>query len=60
MMKYFDEIGLPLSKPLGINADNNGSIANSVNDRNHRRTEHIDVQHHFVKDRTKNGDIASL
>ena len=43
LSKYFDEVGLFINKPLIIYTDNSGSIANSLNDKNHRRTKHIDV-----------------
>jgi len=55
--KYLSEIGLPMSKPITIFADNNGSISHSLNNKNHCRTKHIDVQHHFVKDQVKLGNI---
>ena len=35
LLKYFDKIGLLLPKPLKIFTDNNGSISNSLNDKNH-------------------------
>jgi len=57
LLKYFDEIGLPLPKPLKIFADNNGSISNSLNDKNHRCTKHINVRHRFIKEHTKSGDV---
>ena len=56
-MKFFAEIGLPVTKPITIFADNNRSISNSINDKNHRRTKHIDVKFHFVKEHTKKGEI---
>ena len=57
LSKFFDEVGLPTSKPILIHADNNGSISISLNYKNHRRTKHIDVKHHFVKEHTENGDV---
>ena len=57
LLKYFDKIGLLLPKPLKIFTDNNGSISNSLNDKNHWCTKHIDVQHHFIKEHTKSGDV---
>jgi len=50
LSKYFEEVGLPTTKPTIIHADNNGAISISTNDKNHCRTKHIDVQHHFVKE----------
>jgi len=56
--KYFTEIGLPIPKPIIVHTDNNRSISHSLNDKNHRRTKHIDVQHHFIKDQVKCGNIT--
>ena len=39
--------------PITIYANNNGAIAISTNNKNHCHTKHIDMQHHFVKERTK-------
>jgi len=60
MMKFFAEIGLPVTNPITIYADNNGSISNSTNDKNHCRTKHIDIKFHFVKEHTKKGEIMFI
>jgi len=57
LLKYFEEIGLLVTRPITIHADNNGAIAISTNDKNHRRTKYIDVWHHFVKERTKADEV---
>jgi len=36
MMKFFAEIGLSVTNPITIYVDNNRSISNSTNDKNHR------------------------
>jgi len=56
--KYFNEVGLPIAKPIIIHADNSGVISNSINHKNHRRTKHIDIRHHFVKECTKSEEIT--
>jgi len=56
--KYFTKIGLPTPKPIVVHMDNNGLISHSLNDKNHHRTKHIDVQHHFIKDQVKCGNIT--
>ena len=56
--KYFTEIGLPTPKPIVVHMDNNGSISHNLNDKNHHRTKHIDVRHHFIKDQVKCGNIT--
>ena len=50
LLKYFEEIGLLMTWPVTIYADNNGAIALSMNNKNHQRTKYIDVRHHFVKE----------
>jgi len=35
LSKFFDEIGLLFKGPVVINADNNGIISNSLNNKNH-------------------------
>jgi len=57
MMKFFTEIGLPVTNPITIYTDNNRSISNSTNNKNHRQTKHIDVKFHFVKEHMKKGEI---
>jgi len=57
LSKYFDEVGLPIPRPLKIFADNSGSISNSLNDKNHWCTKHIDMWHYFTKEHTKLGDV---
>jgi len=56
--KYFTEIRLPTLKPIIVHVDDNGSISHSLNDKNHCRTKHIDVQYHFIKDQVKCGNIT--
>jgi len=55
--KYLNEIGLSTLEPIVIYADNNRSIAHSLNDKNHQRTKHIDVWHYFIKDQFKWGNV---
>jgi len=57
MSKYFYEVGLPVNRLLTICADNSGSIANSTTEKNHRRTKHIDIRHHFIKEHVKLGNV---
>jgi lipoate-protein ligase A len=41
----------------GIRCDNHGAISLTKNRTHHTRTKHIDVQHHFVRDRVENGEV---
>jgi len=35
LSKYFDEVGLPITRPLKVFADNSRSISNNLNNKNH-------------------------
>lgn len=54
---FMDEVALTQQRPVNIYADNNGSISNTQNNKNHRRTKHIRIKHHFTKERVASGDI---
>ena len=45
------ELGIPYSGPTILKVDNQGAIAYSYNAINHGRTKHIDIQHHFVREK---------
>jgi len=57
LLKYFEEIGLPVTRPITIHADNNGAIALSTNDKNHRHTKHINVCHHFITEHAEANEV---
>jgi len=51
LTKFMEEIRMPQQTPICIFGDNTGAIANTQNDKNHRCTKHINVKHHFVKEK---------
>ena len=55
IQRFFAEIGLPVITPINIFADNSGSISNSITDKQHRCTKHIDIK--FYKE---GGDCFQL
>lgn len=57
LTKFLDEVGLAADLPITIYADNNGAIATTKNNKAHRRTKHIDVKYHFVKEKIKSNTI---
>jgi len=57
LSKFFDEVGLQINRPVLIYGDNAGSIANTVNNKNHCRTKHIDIKYHFVKEHAKSEQV---
>ncbi len=45
-------------KAMVIRCDNQGAISLTKNLTQHVRTKHIDVHHHFVRERVENGEVA--
>jgi hypothetical protein len=41
-----------------INADNKSAIAIASNPQYHARTKHIDIQYHYVREKTEDGTVA--
>ena len=54
----FADLGFLQRKPTVIYEDNQGCIALTENPVNHKRTKHIDIRHHFVRERVESGDVA--
>ena len=50
-------IGFNLSEPTVIYEDNVGAIELSYNAKFHNSTKHIDIAHHFVRERVELKDI---
>ncbi len=58
MTKFMKELGyMKEKKAMVIQCDNQGAISLMKNPRQHARTKHIDVQHHFVQERIENGEV---
>jgi hypothetical protein len=46
--------------PTIIYEDNQGAIALSENPVHHKRVKHIDIRHHFVRERVESGDVKLI
>jgi hypothetical protein len=51
-------VGYPQAGPAIIDADNKSAIAIASNPEYHARTKHIDIQYHFVSEKTSDGTVA--
>ena len=51
-------IGVNIKGPVTIHKDNQGAIDIAKNPKHHDRTKHIDVCHHFVRERVASNDIV--
>ena len=56
--RFLCEIGFYSPKySIQINSDNQGAIALAKNPIEHARTKHIDIRHHFIREKLESGDI---
>ena len=53
-----EEIGISMQTPLVLYEDNQAAIKFSKNQGQHRRTKHVDLRYHFVRERVNAGDIV--
>jgi chemotaxis protein CheY-P-specific phosphatase CheC len=59
MTKLMKELGyMKEKKVMVIRCDNQGAISLTKNLTQHVRTKHIDVQHHFVRERVENDEVT--
>jgi hypothetical protein len=55
---FLSEVGYPQAGPTIIDVDNKSAIAIASNPEYHARTKHIDIQYHYVREKTSDGTIA--
>ena len=53
--RWIRSLGYSTDQPLTLLGDNNGSIALTKNPEHHRRTKHIDIQYHYVREKVDEG-----
>lgn len=56
LKQFISEIGMT-SEMINIYCDNKSAINLSANNSYHARTKHIDVRHHFVRQRVNNKEV---
>ena len=57
LRQLMKDVGRDVTLPTVIYEDNNGAIDLSRNAKYHNRTKHIDINHHFVRERVKSKEI---
>ncbi|KAJ3570235.1 hypothetical protein NP233_g4536 [Leucocoprinus birnbaumii] len=60
LLSFFDQASLPQSQPVTLFIDNNGAIDMTKTYRSHKRMKHIDVCHHFVKEKGEMGEFLPV
>ena len=57
LRQLMKDVGRDVTLPTVIYEDNNGAIDLSRNAKYHNRTKHIDINHHFVRERVRSKEI---
>ena len=58
LRQLLGDLKVNVSTPLEILEDNQGTIAMAKNPVGHKRTKHIDIRHHFIRETVHNGVIS--
>ena len=58
LRKLLGDVGCVQVDATTIMCDNQGCIALAKNPTHHSRTKHIDVQHHFIREKLESGEIS--
>ena len=58
LRRLLSEVGCDMSAPTVIHEDNNGAIDLSKNAKHHTRTKHIDISHHFAREKVESGEVV--
>jgi hypothetical protein len=55
--RFLSDLSINVSNPMIIFEDNVGAIAMANNPVNHRRTKHIDIKYHFIREAVQAGHV---
>lgn len=59
LRNLISELGLSIAEPTEINVDNQAAISFANDEAIHPRTKHIDIRHHFCRDKVTSGEIRT-
>lgn len=57
LRRLLAELGFRTQEPTIIHEDNQSAIALAKNPVYHARSKHIDIQHHFIRDKVESGEV---
>ncbi|KAJ3552017.1 hypothetical protein NP233_g12969 [Leucocoprinus birnbaumii] len=60
LSSFFDQAAIPQQRPVTLFIDNNGAIDMTKTYRGHKQTKHIDVRHHFIKEKVEMGEFSPV
>ena len=58
LCRLMTDLNINQAKPMVIREDNQGAIAMAKNPVGHKRTKHIDIKHHFIREAIHAGTIV--
>ena len=58
LRRLLNDLNVDQAKPTVIREDNQGAIAMAKNPVGHKRTKHIDIKHHFIREAVHTGTIV--
>ena len=58
LRRLMDDLGFGTQAPMKMYEDNNGAIELTKNAKHHNRTKHIDIAHHFVREKVEEKEIV--
>jgi len=60
MYSFMSEVGLPQVYPATLLGDNAALIALTINAKGYARAKHIDIRHHYIREKVQEGMIKVM
>ena len=57
IQRFLEEIGMDSPTEIVIYSDNQSAISLAKNSVHHARTKHIDIRHHFLREKIESGEL---
>jgi hypothetical protein len=58
LCRMLEEMNVQVKKPIVLWCDNQGALALAANPGRHKRTKHIDIRYHYIRECVENGFVA--
>ncbi|KAK7863601.1 hypothetical protein R5R35_013473 [Gryllus longicercus] len=56
--QFLDDIGEPVQEPTNLKMDNQGALCLVKNPVFHKRTKHVDIKYHYIREKLEEGTIS--
>jgi hypothetical protein len=58
LCRMLEEMNIRISRPITLCCDNQGALALAANPGRHKRTKHIDIRYHYIRECVESGMIV--